>query len=33
MTGRLRYTRVTDFIRAWRSDAGKGVKAFVPLSG
>jgi transposase len=25
------YTRVTDFIRAWRSDAGKGVKAFVPL--
>ena len=28
------YTRVTDFIRAWRSDAGgsgKRVKAFVPL--
>ena len=25
------YTRVTDFIRAWRNDAGKGVKAFVPL--
>jgi len=25
------YTRVTDFIRAWRADAGKGVKAFVPL--
>jgi transposase len=25
------YTRVTDFIRAWRSDAGKGIKAFVPL--
>ena len=25
------YSRVTDFIRAWRSDAGKGVKAFVPL--
>ena len=25
------YTRVTDFIRAWRSDAGKGVTAFVPL--
>jgi transposase len=26
------YTRVTDFIRAWRADAGKGVKAFVPLT-
>jgi transposase len=25
------YSRVTDFIRAWRADAGKGVKAFVPL--
>ena len=25
------YTRVTDFIRAWRSSAGKDVKAFVPL--
>ncbi|MEY4346231.1 MAG: hypothetical protein RL032_2063 [Pseudomonadota bacterium] len=25
------YTRVTDFIRAWRADDGKGVKAFVPL--
>ena len=25
------YTRVTDFIRAWRADAGKGTKAFVPL--
>ena len=25
------YTRVMDFIRAWRSDAGKGVTAFVPL--
>ena len=25
------YTRVTDFIRVWRSDAGKGVTAFVPL--
>ena len=25
------YTRVTDFIRAWRADAGKGLKAFVPL--
>ena len=25
------YTRVTDFIRAWRAIAGKGVKAFVPL--
>nr|WP_295785814.1 IS21 family transposase [Rhodoferax sp.] len=25
------YTRVTDFIRAWRASAGKGVKAFVPL--
>lgn len=25
------YTRVTDFIRAWRADAGKGIKAFVPL--
>jgi hypothetical protein len=22
---------VTDFIRAWRSDSGKAVKAFVPL--
>jgi transposase len=25
------YTRVTDFIRAWRADAGKDIKAFVPL--
>jgi transposase len=25
------YSRVTDFIRAWRADAGKSVKAFVPL--
>ena len=25
------YTRVTDFIRAWRADSGKGAKAFVPL--
>ena len=25
------YSRVTDFIRAWRADAGKDVKAFVPL--
>jgi transcriptional regulator with XRE-family HTH domain len=25
------YTRVTDFIRAWRGSAGKDVKAFVPL--
>ena len=25
------YTRVTDYIRAWRADAGKGTKAFVPL--
>ena len=25
------YTRVTDFIRGWRADAGKGVQAFVPL--
>ena len=25
------YTRVTDFIRAWRSRAGKDIKAFVPL--
>ena len=25
------YTRVTDYIRAWRADAGKGIKAFVPL--
>ena len=25
------YTRVTDFIRAWRASAGKDVKAFVPL--
>jgi transposase len=26
------YSRVTDFIRAWRADAGKAVKAFVPLA-
>ena len=25
------YTRVTDFIRAWRASAGNNVKAFVPL--
>ena len=25
------YSAVTDFIRAWRSDSGKAVKAFVPL--
>jgi transposase len=25
------YTRVTDYIRAWRADAGKEIKAFVPL--
>ncbi len=25
------YTRVTDYIRAWRADACKDVKAFVPL--
>jgi transposase len=25
------YTRVTDFLRAWRANAGKDVKAFVPL--
>ena len=25
------YSRVTDFIRAWRASAGKGTKAFVPL--
>jgi len=25
------YSRVTDFIRAWRSNAGKDIKAFVPL--
>ena len=25
------YTRVSDFIRAWRASAGKDVKAFVPL--
>ncbi|ABE47177.1 IS21 family transposase [Polaromonas sp. JS666] len=25
------YTRVTDFIRAWRASAGKQIKAFVPL--
>ena len=25
------YTRVTDYIRAWRADSGKDVKAFVPL--
>ena len=26
-----RYSRVTDYIRAWRADAGKDIKAFVPL--
>ena len=25
------YTRVTDFIRAWRAGAGKETKTFVPL--
>ena len=25
------YTRVTDYIRAWRANEGKGIKAFVPL--
>ena len=25
------YSRVTDFIRAWRANAGKVIKAFVPL--
>ena len=25
------YTRVTDYIRAWRATAGKDIKAFVPL--
>ena len=25
------YSRVTDYIRAWRADKGKGIKAFVPL--
>ena len=25
------YTRVTDYIRAWRADAGKDIKAFVPM--
>ncbi len=25
------YTRVTDFIRAWRASAGTNIKAFVPL--
>ena len=25
------YTRVTDYIRAWRASAGKDMKAFVPL--
>ena len=25
------YSRVTDFIRAWRASAGKDIKAFVPL--
>ena len=25
------YSRVTDFIRAWRINAGKDIKAFVPL--
>ena len=25
------YSRVTDYIRAWRADAGKDIKAFVPL--
>jgi len=24
-------TRVTDYIRAWRADVGKDIKAFVPL--
>ena len=26
-----RYSRVTDYIRAWRTNAGKDAKAFVPL--
>jgi transposase len=26
------YSRLTDFIRAWRQDAGKAVHAFVPLA-
>ena len=26
------YSRVTDFIRAWRANAGKDIKAFVPLT-
>jgi hypothetical protein len=25
------YSRVTDFIRAWRAGEGKDIKAFVPL--
>jgi transposase len=25
------YSRVTDYIRAWRANAGKDIKAFVPL--
>ncbi len=25
------YSRVTDYIRAWRANAGKAIKAFVPL--
>ena len=25
------YTRLTDYIRAWRADEGKNIKAFVPL--
>jgi len=25
------YSRVTDFVRAWRADTGKCIKAFVPL--
>jgi transposase len=25
------YSRVTDYIRAWRADTGKDIKAFVPL--
>jgi transposase len=25
------YSRVTDYVRAWRAGAGKGIKAFVPM--
>ena len=27
------YSRVTDYIRAWRASSGKDIKAFVPMNG